>query len=301
MPIELSHVTHTYMAGTAFEQVALRDVSFSIPDGSFTALAGHTGSGKSTLAQMLAGLIHPSEGRVLVDGTDLSAHGRAGRAAARDARQRVGLVFQYPEHQLFEETVEADIAFGPGNMGLGEEEISTRVRESMRQMGLDYDALASMDPFRLSGGQKRRVAIAGVLAMRPRYLVLDEPTAGLDPAAREQLLREIERLHREQRTTIVLVSHSMDDIARLADRVIILAHGECVLEAAPGEAFWQRELLEGAGLRQPRITALLGKIRERGIPVLGRAIMPDAGIEEILDALAIMQGRDVHTCSRESH
>ena len=284
MSIELKDVGYTYMKGTPFERTALAHVNVTVEEGSFTAIAGHTGSGKSTLVQIIAGLLRPTEGKILVDGIDLGASGRKGKQAAREARRKVGMVFQYPEHQLFEETVQADIAFGPRNLGLEESEITERVREAMEMTGLDYEDWKDEDPFRMSGGQKRRAAIAGVLAMRPKYLVLDEPTAGLDPKGREKILNEIRKLHENGRRTVLLISHNMDDIARFADRVIILHQGKCLLEDTPEQVFRQRDVLQAAGLHPPRITMLLEELRAQGIDVPAHAIRLKEGIDEILQA-----------------
>lgn len=285
MSIELKKVSYVYMKGTPFERMALKNINITVEDGSFTAIAGHTGSGKSTLMQIIAGLLAPTEGQVLVDGIDLGESGRKGKQAAKEARRKVGMVFQYPEHQLFEETVEADIAFGPRNLGLEEVEIAGRVREAMELTGLDFERWKDVDPFQLSGGQKRRAAIAGVLAMRPKYLVLDEPTAGLDPKGRERILQEIRRLHDRGRVTILLVSHSMDDIARFADRVIVLHQGECLLEDVPEQVFQQKESLRLAGLRPPRIMMLLDLLKEQGLEIPARAICVEQGVEEIWSAV----------------
>ena len=242
MSIELKQVSYTYMPKTPYEHKALDAVSFTLEEGSFTAIAGHTGSGKSTLVQHLNGLLHPENGQVLVDGTDLAASSKQGRKEAMAARNKVGMVFQYPEQQLFEETIAADIAFGPKNQGIEGKELEERIKESMELMGLAYDEFKDRSPFQLSGGQKRRVAIAGVLALHPKYLVLDEPTAGLDPLGREALIQTICKLHKKWKLTIVFVSHNMEDIARLADSVIIMNHGKMAIKAAPQEAFMQTEL-----------------------------------------------------------
>lgn len=263
MSIVIEHLNYVYMAGGPYETKALSDVNLTIEDGEFIGLIGHTGSGKSTLVQHLNGLIMPTSGRVLVDGMDL-----ADKATDRRAiRQRVGLVFQYPENQLFEETVEKDIAFGPRNLGLEAQEIDRRVREAMRRVSLDYDSLHERSVFELSGGQMRRVAIAGVLAMEPQVLVLDEPCAGLDPRGREEILGLIKRLHEEVGTTIVMVSHSMDDVASLADRVIVMNHGEVVMDGAPRDVFACGEELRGMGLDVPQAVQLAAKLRERGMDV----------------------------------
>ena len=263
MSIVIEHLNYVYMAGGPYETKALNDVNLTIGDGEFIGLIGHTGSGKSTLVQHLNGLIMPTSGRVLVDGMDL-----ADKATDRRAiRQRVGLVFQYPENQLFEETVEKDIAFGPKNLGLDENEIARRVRDAMRRVALDYDALHDRSVFELSGGQMRRVAIAGVLAMEPQVLVLDEPCAGIDPRGREEILGLIRDLHRESGATIVMVSHSMDDVASLAERVIVMNHGEVVMDGTPKDVFACGEELRGMGLDVPQAVQLAAKLRSRGFDI----------------------------------
>lgn len=274
------------MPKTPYEHKALDAVSFTLEEGSFTAIAGHTGSGKSTLVQHLNGLLHPENGQVLVDGTDLAASSKQGRKEAMAARNKVGMVFQYPEQQLFEETIAADIAFGPKNQGIEGKELEERIKESMELMGLAYDEFKDRSPFQLSGGQKRRVAIAGVLALHPKYLVLDEPTAGLDPLGREALIQTICKLHKKWKLTIVFVSHNMEDIARLADSVIIMNHGKMAIKAAPQEAFMQTELLQAAGLQEPAMLHLLHRLREAGIPVNDNAIELETGIKAIREALS---------------
>lgn len=263
MSIVIEHLNYVYMTGGPYETKALSDVNLTIHDGEFIGLIGHTGSGKSTLVQHLNGLIMPTSGRVLVDGMDLADKGTDRRAI----RQRVGLVFQYPENQLFEETVEKDIAFGPKNLGLDDAEIDRRVKDAMRRVALDYDRLHERSVFELSGGQMRRVAIAGVLAMEPQVLVLDEPCAGLDPRGREEILGLIKKLHEEAGTTIVMVSHSMDDVASLAERVIVMNHGELVMDGAPRDVFACGEELRGMGLDVPQAVQLAGKLRERGFDI----------------------------------
>ncbi|MBQ2835044.1 MAG: energy-coupling factor transporter ATPase [Clostridia bacterium] len=263
MSIVIEHLNYIYMSGGPYETHALHDVNLTINDGEFIGLIGHTGSGKSTLVQHLNGLIMPTSGRVLVDGMDL-----ADKATDRRAiRQRVGLVFQYPENQLFEETVEKDIAFGPKNLGLSAQEIDRRVKDAMRRVQLDYDKLHDRSVFELSGGQMRRVAIAGVLAMEPQVLVLDEPCAGLDPRGREEILALIRDLHRESGATIVMVSHSMDDVASLAERVIVMNHGEIVMDGVPRDVFSCGEELRGMGLDVPQAVQLAGKLRARGFDI----------------------------------
>ena len=263
MSIVIEHLNYVYMQGGPYETRALDDVSLTIHDGEFIGLIGHTGSGKSTLVQHLNGLILPTSGKITVDGMDLAEKGTDRRAI----RRRVGLVFQYPENQLFEETVAKDIAFGPKNLGLGEEEIDRRVRTAMRRVALDYDKLAQRSVFELSGGQMRRVAIAGVLAMEPQTLVLDEPCAGLDPRGREEILGLISDLHRESGATIVMVSHSMDDVAALAERVIVMNHGKVAMDGVPREVFSRGEELRAIGLDVPQAVELAQKLREKGFDV----------------------------------
>ena len=263
MSIVIEHLNYVYMQGGPYETKALDDVSLTIHDGEFVGLIGHTGSGKSTLVQHLNGLILPTSGQITVDGMDLADKNTDKRAI----RRRVGLVFQYPENQLFEETVAKDIAFGPKNLGLEEAEIDRRVRTAMRRVALDYDKLAQRSVFELSGGQMRRVAIAGVLAMEPQTLVLDEPCAGLDPKGREEILGLISDLHRESGATIVMVSHSMDDVAALAERVIVMNHGKVAMDGAPREVFSRGEELRAIGLDVPQAVELAQKLREKGFDV----------------------------------
>ena len=260
MQVTLEHVTHTYQPDSPFQATAIRDVNMVIQPGEFLALIGHTGSGKSTLAQHINGLLKPTEGRVLLDGKDIHAKGFDKKAV----RQRVGLVFQYPEHQLFEETVAKDVAFGPKNLGLGEKEIKERVMEALERVGLSQPGIAEKSPFELSGGQMRRAAMAGVLAMRPEILVLDEPAAGLDPQSREDMLQLIAGLHR-QGTAIVMISHSMDDVARFATRAVVMEHGTIAMEGPPEEIFRHAERLEQMGLDVPSVCKLGLRLREMGI------------------------------------
>ncbi|MBO6267274.1 MAG: energy-coupling factor transporter ATPase [Synergistaceae bacterium] len=281
MPIELKGVSYTYMKGTPFEREALRDVSLTIVDGSLTAIAGHTGSGKSTRVQHLNGLLNPTKGKVLVDGVNLVGKDKETLLA----RRKVGMVFQYPEQQLFEETVAADIAFGPKNLELSEDEINRRVRSAMEFVQLDYETYKDVSPFRLSGGQMRRVAIAGVLALEPKYLVLDEPTAGLDPQAREELLRRIAELHRKKKLTIIFVSHNMEDIARMAERVVFMHDGRVLVDAPPSEAFFANEKIEEAGLSVPPTVALLSCLQENGLPVEADAFTVEETVKRISRAV----------------
>ena len=285
MPIKLEGLSHTYQGGSPFQSTALHDVNLVIEDRDLLALIGHTGSGKSTLAQHLNGLLQPTSGRVLLDGQDINEKSSDKRAL----RFAVGLVFQYPEHQLFEETVKKDIGFGPRNMGLGEAEVDARVREAMDKIGLPYDEIAEKSPFELSGGQMRRVALAGVLAMRPRILVLDEPTAGLDPRARDFLLNDVRRLHAEG-TSVVMISHSMDDVARLATRVAVLEKGRLVMEGSPGEIFARVDRLSAMGLDVPQASRLRYLLAESGIE------LPECyQLEELADSLvAYLKGGAGH-------
>ncbi len=260
MSIEVRHLTHCYSAGSPLSTVALDDVSLAIEDGEFVGIIGHTGSGKSTLVQHLNGLLKPTSGQVLIDGEDLNGE----HVNRRKLRQRIGLVFQYPEYQLFEETVAKDIAFGPKNQGLPADEINERVRYAMENVHLDYDKYAEKSPFELSGGQMRRVAIAGVLAMKPSVLILDEPTAGLDPRGRDRILSMLEDLHAREKVTIVMVSHSMDDMARLATRLIVMADGKVKASGSPREIFAQQEMMASCGLDVPAAAHLCHALREKG-------------------------------------
>ncbi len=265
MPIQIEHLTHTYMPGSPFTAVAVHDVSLQIEDGEFIGVLGHTGSGKTTLVQHLNGLLKPTEGRVLVDGVEITAKG----VPLKEVRKKVGLVFQYPEYQLFEETVEKDIAFGPKNLGLDKEEIALRVREACAQVGVDYETLGQRSPFELSGGQMRRVAIAGVLAMKPKTLILDEPTAGLDPGGRRAILDMIRELHAKGGLTVIMVSHSMDDIASLATRLVVMSEGRLVLTGTPREVFTRQELLKSIGLGVPQAAELTHALIAEGFDLPG--------------------------------
>ena len=260
MPIEITQLSHTYLPGSQLAYPALSDISLTIQDGEFLGIIGHTGSGKSTLIQHLNGLLLPTAGSVLVDGLDTRE-----KKIRKKIRSLVGMVFQYPEYQLFEETVERDVAFGPKNMGLDEAEIATRVSEAMQLVGLNPSEFAEKSPFELSGGEKRRAALAGILAMRPKYLVLDEPMAGLDPRGRREILALIESLRRDFGTGIVMVSHSMDDVAMYADRIAVLDQGSLFLVDSPEAVFsHSAELLE-MGLNLPQATQLVRALRARGI------------------------------------
>lgn len=262
MSIRAEHLTYIYGKGTAFEQYALKDVSFEIPDGQFVGLIGHTGSGKSTLIQHLNGLLRATEGKLYFDGEDIYTEGYN----MRRLRTRVGLVFQYPEHQLFEVDVFSDVCFGPKNMGLSREEVSLRAKEALSMVGLD-ESHYRLSPFELSGGQKRRVAIAGVLAMRPQVLILDEPTAGLDPKGRDEILEQVSTLQKERGITVILVSHSMEDVAKYTDRLMVMSGGEKLYDGAPKEVFRHYKELEKIGLSAPQVTYIVQRLRERGVPV----------------------------------
>ena len=262
MAIQIQQLSHTYMPGSQLAYPALGDLSLTIQDGEFLGIIGHTGSGKSTLIQHLNGLLLPTAGNVLVDGLDTRE-----KKLRKQIRSLVGMVFQYPEYQLFEETVARDVAFGPKNMGLAEDEIATRVTEALRLVGLNPDEFAEKSPFELSGGEKRRAALAGILAMRPKYLVLDEPMAGLDPRGRHEILSLIESLRREFGTGIVMVSHSMDDVAMYADRIAVLDRGSLFMVGTPEDVFSHSEELLAMGLNLPQATQLVRALRTRGVEI----------------------------------
>lgn len=263
MSIKIENLTHIYMPNGPFEKKALDDVNIDIKDGEFIALIGHTGSGKSTLIQHMNGLLQATSGKIIVDGEDITAKG----VKLSDVRKKVGLVFQYPEYQLFEETIEKDISYGPTNLGLDEEEIHRRVMKSMEMVGLDYETYKDKSPFDLSGGQKRRVAIAGVIAMEPKTLILDEPTAGLDPKGRDDILAQIKLLHTKYKMTIILVSHSMEDVAKLAEKVIVMNKGTVALQGTPSDVFKEVDTLEKIGLGVPQVTYLMRELRRKGFNV----------------------------------
>ena len=284
--VRLEKVTHTYQQGSPYQATAIREADLTVRDGDFIALIGHTGSGKSTLAQHLNGLLKPTEGRVTLNGEDINQKG----FDRRRVRQRVGMVFQYPETQLFEESVRKDIAFGPANLGLEPGEIEERVREAMELVGLDWDTEAEKSPFELSGGRMRRCAIAGVLAMRPAVLVLDEPTAGLDPGAREQLMALVMRMHR-QGTVIVMISHSMDDVARCANRAVVLEKGRIVQDGTPEEVFARGEELARMGLDVPQVCGLGALLREKGIPFDPRVIRWEDALAALWTLLSGKEGK----------
>ncbi|WP_314923200.1 energy-coupling factor transporter ATPase [Mogibacterium diversum] len=259
MSIIVRHLTHIYSKGLPGETVALDDVSFEIASGECIGIIGHTGSGKSTLLQHMNGLLKPHSGEIIVSDMNIGD----GSVKKVDISKNVGLVFQYPEYQLFEETVAKDVAFGPRNLGVSEDEISSIVRESIELLGLDYDAVAEKSPFELSGGQKRRVAIAGVLAMKPKVLILDEPTAGLDPASKHDMLEVIKRLRQERNLIVVFVSHNMKDIAELSDRIIVMNGGKLVMNGSPKEVFARASELKSMGLSVPPVTEILYEVSEK--------------------------------------
>lgn len=279
--LQIEHLTHTYSAGTPFQRSAVDDMNLSMMDGEFLGIIGHTGSGKSTLIQHLNGLLKPTSGRILLQGRDIWADPKK----IRDVRFQVGLVFQYPEYQLFEETVYKDIAFGPKNMGLDEEDIDRRVRDAAAFVGLT-EAMLDKSPFELSGGQKRRVAIAGVIAMEPKVLVLDEPTAGLDPRGRDDILARIQDYHRAKNASVVLVSHSMEEIARNVDRIVVLSDSHVFMEGTPRQVFARADELEQVGLDIPQVTKVALALRRRGLPV-DTAVYT---VEALRDALLRKEG-----------
>lgn len=285
MSIKLDQVTYTYGVGSPFERTALHETSVEIHEGEFVGIIGHTGSGKSTFVQLLNGLIHPTRGVVTVDGTDISKKTKEVMAI----RHKVGMVFQYPEYQLFEETIAKDIAFGPRNFGLSEDEIEERVREAMEFVGLDYDTYADRSPFRLSGGQMRRVAIAGVIAIHPKYLILDEPSAGLDPIGRREIFSEIQRWHKEKNITVILVSHNMEDISQMATRLLVLSHGNIVLDGEPLDIFsHQQQTLHDAGVSVPPVTEVLQYLQSKGFDISDRVHSVDEGVAAVYDCIRRM-------------
>ena len=283
--LRVENLTHTYSAGTPFQRNAVEQMNIEVMPGEFLGIIGHTGSGKSTLIQHLNGLLKPTEGHVYLEGKDIWAEPKK----IRQVRFQVGLVFQYPEYQLFEETVYKDIAFGPGNMGLNKTEIDRRVREAAAFVGLD-EALLDKSPFELSGGQKRRVAIAGVIAMEPKVLILDEPTAGLDPVGREMILRQIRNYHKERGTTVVLVSHSMEEIAQNVDRIVVLKGAKNYMDGTPREVFARAEELEAVGLDVPQVTKVAMALRRRGMEI-DTAVYT---VEELKNALLRLKGGTAH-------
>lgn len=284
--IQTEHLSHVYSAGTPFERGALTDVNFTAYKGEYLGVIGHTGSGKSTLIQHLNGLLKPTSGRVLLEGKDIWES----KERTHQTRFQVGLVFQYPEYQLFEETIYKDIAFGPKNMGLDEAEIDRRVREAAAFVGLEEDML-QQSPFELSGGQKRRVAIAGVIAMEPKVLILDEPTAGLDPAGTEQILQNIHDYHTAQNATIILVSHSMEEVARTVDRLVVVNDGRIPFQGTPREVFQHGAELEAMGLGVPRMTRVFHRLRAMGVDIDPSVYTIEQARQAVLSCLARKEGR----------
>ena len=278
MSIVLDHVNYTYSAGTAYEKHALKDINLVIPDGQFIGLIGHTGSGKSTLIQHLNGLIKATSGAIYYDGHDIYDDD----FSKKELRTKVGLVFQYPEHQLFETTVVKDVEFGPKNMKLPQLEVQMRTFEAIKMVGISEE-LYDASPFELSGGQKRRVAIAGVLAMKPDVLILDEPTAGLDPMGRDEILDRIAAIQKERKITVILVSHSMEDVAKYVDRLIVMDHGSVQFDGSPKEVFAHYKELEAMGLAAPQVTYIMQNLREQGANV-GDATTVEEAKNEILRA-----------------
>ena len=281
MSIALEHVNYVYSPGTAYEKQALKDVSLEIPQGQFVGIIGHTGSGKSTLIQHLNGLTRATSGRILYEGRNIYEEGYD----MRWLRSQVGLVFQYPEHQLFEVDVLSDVCFGPKNQGLSQEECEERAKEALELVGFP-EKYYKQSPFELSGGQKRRVAIAGVLAMRPKVLVLDEPTAGLDPKGRDEILDQVERLHKETGMTVILVSHSMEDVARYVERIIVMNRGEKMLDGTPREVFRHYKELEKVGLAAPQVTYVMHDLKERGFDLSPDATTIGEAADEIMRSLS---------------
>lgn len=277
MSIALEHVNYIYSPGTAYEKRALNDISLEIGQGQFVGIIGHTGSGKSTLIQHLNGLMKATSGDILYDGQSIYAEGYD----MRKLRSQVGLVFQYPEHQLFEVDVISDVCFGPKNQGLSEEESEKNAREALKLVGFP-EKYYKQSPFELSGGQKRRVAIAGVLAMKPKVLILDEPTAGLDPKGRDEILDQIAKLHKETGMTVVLVSHSMEDVARYVDRIIVMNKGEKMLDSTPKEVFRHYKELEEVGLAAPQVTYVMHDLKDRGFDVSPDATTIEEAADEIM-------------------
>lgn len=277
MSIQVRGLKHVYSPGLPDEQLALDNINFDIYDGETVAVVGHTGSGKSTLVQHLNGLLKPTEGTITVGGVEITAPG----TSMLEVRRRVGLVFQYPEYQLFEETVTADVAFGPKNLGLSEDEVNSRVRDAIELVGLDYGEIKDRSPFELSGGQKRRVAIAGVIAMKPQVLILDEPTAGLDPGAHGDILNMIEEIKEISGNITIFVSHNMADVAALADKVMVMDRGRLLMMGTPREVFAQKDRLKEAGLSAPPVTELMAELKEKGAAVDDTVLSLKEAEEEI--------------------
>lgn len=281
MSIEVKGLTHIYSEGLPHESTAIEDVSFRAEDGQIVGVIGHTGSGKSTLMQHLNGLLKPKSGTIVVGDTDITADG----TVMRDIRKKIGLVFQYPEYQLFEETVAKDVAFGPANLGLSAEEIDARVEEAVKMVGLDYHAIKNVSPFDLSGGQKRRVAIAGVIAMKPQVIILDEPTAGLNPKAHEDILNMIKYIHKNEGNIIFLVSHNMNDIAGMCDKVLVMDHGRLVMDGTPTEVFSRGSELKSMGLDVPDSMEIISRLNAAGMKIDETCLTMDEAADKIAEIL----------------
>ncbi|MGL4607930.1 MAG: energy-coupling factor transporter ATPase [Eubacteriaceae bacterium] len=286
MTVEIKNLTHTYSKGSPFEFQALKEISLTISDGSFIGIIGHTGSGKSTLIQHLNGLLAPTSGTVFVDGLNIFEEKKS---QLIELRHRIGLVFQYPEHQLFEETVLKDVSFGPKNQGLSENEIHERAKIAIEMVGLDFDEIKNKSPFELSGGQMRRVAIAGVLAMEPSVLILDEPTAGLDPRGRDEILEQIKTLQEKKKITVLLVSHSMEDIGKLVEKILVLNAGEVVFFDTPNKVFTQIKTLEEIGLAVPEVTYLMRALKNK-YPDIREDIFTVEGAKK--EILRVIRGKE---------
>lgn len=279
--IEINNLTHIYSEGLPFEKRAIADINLKIEENEFIGLIGHTGSGKSTFIQHLNGLLKPSSGEIILDGMKVDKSS----SNLTELRKKIGLVFQYPEYQLFEETIERDIAFGPRNLDLSEEEVLKRVKSSMDSVGLDYETYKDKSPFELSGGLKRRVAIAGVLAMEPKVLILDEPTAGLDPRGRDEILSEIKSIHEKRKITVILVSHSMEDVAKIAERIIVMDKGKVFLDSNPREIFRNEDKLLSVGLGIPQITSLMRVLKKKGLDINEDSITVEEAKESLIKYL----------------
>lgn len=277
MSVQVKNIFHTYNKGNPDAKIALKDVNFSINEGEILGVIGHTGSGKSTMLQHLNGLLKPDSGQIIIGDIDITDE----KVKMTEIRKRVGLVFQYPEYQLFEETVAKDVAFGPKNLGMSDEEIDITVRKSLEMVGLSYDEIADRSPFELSGGQKRRVAIAGVIAMKPEVLILDEPTSGLDPFAHQEILNMIKKIHKESTGIIIFVSHNMRDVANMSDKVLVMDRGSVVAFDSPDEIFKKRDMLRNIGLSTTPSAVLFDKLDERGIHIESDAVRID-DVEEAL-------------------
>ena len=283
MSIKLSDINYTSMKDTPFEKTGIKNINLEISEGEFVAIIGHTGSGKSTLVQHLKGLLTPDSGTVIIDDVNINQN----TVSAKAAKNKVGIVFQYPEQQLFEETVYKDVTFGPKNMGMPEEKLENIAKQSLEFVSLDYEKYKNRSPFQLSGGQMRKVAIAGVIALKPKYLILDEPAAGLDPVGRDDLFEKISKLYQETGMTVILISHNMDDVARLAQRLIVMNNGEISIDDKPEQVFKYKEKLVAAGLALPQITELLSKLKQQGLAVEENIIKLDDAIVNIKTAWGV--------------